>query len=127
MYVQLFVTVQLLEETLAVLALGKLRSEHGCSYEWKNGETQRLTKNWKTITCIMDNFVPIVVPGLSSSSSSSSASTSRPKDQSKSFGKSETSSDPMIEVPSMHAGNRCRRTLTSKPREAVVQHTKKTR
>ena len=23
----------------------------------------------------------------------------------------------------MHAGNRCRQTLTSKPREAVVQHT----
>ena len=33
----LFVTVQLLEETQAVLSLGKLCSEHGCSYEWKNG------------------------------------------------------------------------------------------
>ena len=30
-----FVTVQLLEETPAVLSLGKLCSEHGCSYEWK--------------------------------------------------------------------------------------------
>ena len=46
----LFVTVQLLEETPAVLSLGKLCSEHGCSYEWKNGETPRLTKNWKTTT-----------------------------------------------------------------------------
>ena len=34
----LFVTVQLLEETPAVQSLGKLCSEHGCSYEWKNGE-----------------------------------------------------------------------------------------
>ena len=46
----LFVTVQLLEETPAVLSLGKLCSEHGCSYEWKNGETPRLTRNGKTIT-----------------------------------------------------------------------------
>ena len=77
-YVQvldLFVTVQLLEETAAVVSLGKLCAEHGCSYEWENGETSRLTNNGKTITCIMDNFVPLVVPGLSSSSSCSSAST----------------------------------------------------
>ena len=60
----LIVTVQLLEETPAVLSLGKLCSEHGCSYEWKNGETPRLTQNGKTIACIMDNFVPLVVPGL---------------------------------------------------------------
>ena len=31
----LFATVQLLAETPAVLSLGKLRSEHGCSNEWK--------------------------------------------------------------------------------------------
>ena len=43
----------------------------------------------------MDNFVPLVIPGLSSSSSSSSASTSRPKDQSNSSGESETTSDPV--------------------------------
>ena len=41
-------------------------------------------KNGKTITCTVDNFVPLVVPGLSSSSSSSSASTYRPNDQSNS-------------------------------------------
>ena len=92
-----------LARKIAVLSLGKLCSEHGCSNEWKNGETPRLTKNGKTITCIKNNFVPLVVPGLSSFSSSSSASTSRPKDQSNSFDKSETSS----------AGNRCRQILTS--------------
>ena len=72
----LFVTVQLLEETPAVVSLGKLCSEHGCSYEWKKSETPQLAQNGKTITCIMDNCVPLVVPGLSSSSSSNSASTS---------------------------------------------------
>ena len=62
-------------------------------HDWKNGETPRLTKNGNTITCTMDNFVPLVVPGLSSSSSSSSASTSRTKGQSSSSGDSEQSSD----------------------------------
>ena len=53
----LFATVQLLDETPAVLSLGNLCSEHGYSYEWKNGETPRLTKNGIKITCTMDNFV----------------------------------------------------------------------
>ena len=64
-YVQdldLFVTVQILEETSPVLSLGKLCSEHGCSYEWTNRETPRLTPNGNTIACTMDNFVPLVVP-----------------------------------------------------------------
>ena len=59
-YVQdldLFVTVQLLEETPAVLSLGALCSEHGYSYEWKNGETPQLAQNGKSITCTMYNFV----------------------------------------------------------------------
>ena len=107
-YVQdldMFFTVQLLEETPAVLSLAKICSEHGCSYEWKSGETPRLTqKMGGTIYCIMDNFAPCVVPGLSSSSSSSSsASTSRPKDQSNSSGESETSSDPVTTRSAKHA------------------------
>ena len=102
-YLDLFVTVQLLEETPAGLSLGKLCSEHVCSYGWKNGETPRLTPNGKTITCRMDNFVPLAVPGLLSSSSSSSASTSRPKDQSNSSGESETLSDPMTTRSAKHA------------------------
>ena len=39
-----FVTVQLLEETPAVLSLGKLCKDHGCSYEWVSGQEPRLTK-----------------------------------------------------------------------------------
>ena len=107
-----FVTVHLLEETPAVLSLGKLCSEHGCPYEWENGETPRSTQNGKTITCIMDNFVPLVVPGLSSSSSSSSASTSRPKDQSKSSGESEASTDPMTTRRAKHA---CQKPMQTNP------------
>ena len=99
----LFVTQQLLDETPAVPSLDKLCSEHGSSYEWINGETPRLTQNGKTITCFMDNFVPLVVSGLSSSSSNSSASTSRPKDQSKSSGESEASTDPMTTRRAKHA------------------------
>ena len=43
----LFVTVQLLEETPAVLSLGKLCEDHGYSYEWVNGQKPRLTKEGK--------------------------------------------------------------------------------
>ena len=75
----LFVTVQLLEETPAFLSLGKLCEEHGCSYEWVSGHKPRLTKQEKKIKCKTHNFVPLVVPGLSSSSGASSSSTSPPK------------------------------------------------
>ena len=59
-----FVTVQLLEETPAVLSLGKLCEDHGYSNEWVSGQEPRLTKNGKSITCKTDNFVPLVVPGV---------------------------------------------------------------
>ena len=62
----LFVAVQLLEDTTAVLSLGKLCEEHGYSHEWVSGQKPRLTKEGKTITCNTDTFVPLVVPGLSS-------------------------------------------------------------
>ena len=34
----LFVTVMLLQEILAVLSLGKLCEEHGYTYHWKSGQ-----------------------------------------------------------------------------------------
>ena len=76
----LFVTVQLLKETPAVLSLGKLCEDHGYSYEWVSGQKPRLTKEGKTITCKTDNFVHFVVPGLSTSSGSNSSSTSALQD-----------------------------------------------
>ena len=56
-----FVIVQLLEETPAVLSLGKLCDDHGYSYEWISGQKPRLIPNGKTIFCEADNFAPLVV------------------------------------------------------------------
>ena len=79
----LFVTVQLLEETPAVPSLGESCSEHG-SDEWASGQKLHLTKEGKTILCKTENFVP-VVPGLASSSSASSSSASLPQESSSSL------------------------------------------
>ena len=67
----LFVTVQVLDETPAVLSLGKLCEDHGYSYEWVSGQKPLLTEV-KTITCKIDNHVPPVVPELSAHPGSSS-------------------------------------------------------
>ena len=64
-------TMKLLEDTPAVLSLGKLRDEHGYSCELIDGQKPHLIKNGIRIKCNTENFVPIVVPGLSTSSSSS--------------------------------------------------------
>ena len=61
-----FVTVQPLEETLAVLSLVKLCEDHGYSNEW-------VTENGKIIFCKTDNLIPLVVPGLSVNSGSGSS------------------------------------------------------
>ena len=63
----IFLTMKVLENTPAVLSLGKLCDANGYSYEWTNGQKPHLIKNGIRI-----HFVPIVVPGLSTSSSSSS-------------------------------------------------------
>ena len=46
----LFLTVQLLNESPAVLSLGKLCDDHGYSYEWVSGQKPRLTTEGKTIS-----------------------------------------------------------------------------
>ena len=74
----IFLTMKVLENTPAVLSLGKLCDENGYSYEWINGQKLHLIQNGIRTQCNTENFVPIVVPGLSTSSSSSSRhSTSR--------------------------------------------------
>ena len=65
----IFLTMKVLQYTPAVLSLGKLCDEHGYSYEWINGQKPHLMKNGIRIQCNTENFVPIVVPGLSTSSS----------------------------------------------------------
>ena len=67
----IFLTMKVREDTPAVLSLGKLCDEHGYSHEWINGQEPHPIKNGIRIQCNMENFVPIVVPGLSTSSSSS--------------------------------------------------------
>ena len=69
----IFLTMKILENTLAVLSLGQLNDENGYSYEWINGEKTHLVKDGIQLICNTENFVPIVVPGLSSSSSASSS------------------------------------------------------
>ena len=70
----IFLTMKVFENTPAVLSLGKLCDEHGYSYKWINGQKPHLIQNGIRIQCNTENFVLIMVPGLSASSSSSSHS-----------------------------------------------------
>ena len=89
----IFLTMKVLENTPAVLSLGKLCDEKGYSYEWINGQKPHLIKNGIRIPCKSENFVPIVVPGLSSSSSGSSSTSKTPsRQESHSSSSSSTSS-----------------------------------
>ena len=88
-----FLTMKVLENTPAVLSLGKLCDENGYSYEWINGHKPHLIKDGIRIICNTENFVPIVVPGLSSSSSASSSTLRTPMKQ-ESRSSSSSSSSP---------------------------------
>ena len=66
-----FLTMKVLENTPAALSLGKLCDENGYSYEWINCQKPHIIKDGIRIQCTTENFVPIVVSGLSASSSSS--------------------------------------------------------
>ena len=56
----LFVTVMLLENTPAVLSLGKL-VKNLYSYHWTRGQKPHLIKNGKNFNCDTSNHVPFVV------------------------------------------------------------------
>ena len=88
----IFLTMKALKNTPAVLSFGKLCDENGYSYEWINGQKPHLIENVIRILCNTENFVPIVVPGLSSSSSGSSSTSKTPiKKESHSSSSSSTS------------------------------------
>ena len=98
----IFLTMKVLENTPAVLCLGKLCDENGYSYEWINGQKPHLNKDGIRIICNTGNFVPIVVPGLSSSSSASSSTLRTPMKQeshSSSSSSSSPSSPTVREIP----------------------------
>ena len=63
----LFVTLMLLEETSAVLSLGKLCDDHGYTYHWTSGQKPHLTQKVKRIDCNFSKNVLFVVFGLSTS------------------------------------------------------------
>ena len=89
----IFLTMKVLDNTPAVLSLGKLCDENGYSYEWINGQKPHLIKNGIRIPWNTENFVPIVVSGLSSSSSGSSSTSKTPwKQESHSSSSSSSSS-----------------------------------
>ena len=90
----IFLTMKVLEKTPAVLSLGTLCDENGYSYEWINGQKPHLIKNGIRIICNTENFVPIVVPGLTSSSSTSSSSLRTPRKQENHSSSSSSSSSP---------------------------------
>ena len=77
----IFLTMKVLENTPAVLSLGKLCDENGYSYEWINGQKPHLIKDGIRIICNTETFVPIVVPGLSRSSCGSSSTSRTPMKQ----------------------------------------------
>ena len=85
----IFLTMKVLENTPAVLSIGKLCDENGFSYEWINGQKPHLIKNGIRRRI----FVPIVVPGLTSSFSGCS-STSRTPLKQESHSSSSSSSSP---------------------------------
>ena len=89
----IFLNMRVLDNTPAVLSLGKLCDENGYSYEWINGQKPHLIKDGIRIICNTENFVPIVVPGLSSSSFGSS-STLRTFMKQESHSSSSSSSSP---------------------------------
>ena len=92
----IFLTMKVLDDTSAILSLGKLCDENGYSYEWINGQKPHLIKEGIRIICNTENFVPIVVLGLTSSSSGSSSSsrTSMKQESHSSSSSSSSSSSP---------------------------------
>ena len=103
----IFFSMKVLENTPAVLSLGKLCDEHGYSYEWINGQKPHLIKNNIRIPCNTENFVPIVFPGLSSSSSGSSSTSKTPSRQeihSASSSSTSSSSPTVSEMQSQERG-----------------------
>ena len=88
----IFLIMKVLDNTSAVLSLGKLCDENRYSYEWINGQKPHLIKDGIRIICNTENFVPIVVPGLSSSSSAFSSASRTPMKQGSRYSSSSSSS-----------------------------------
>ena len=98
----IFLTEKVLEITPAVLSLRKLCDEKSILTNGSMVKNHILLKNGIRIICNTENFVPIVVPGLSSSpsgSSSTSKTPSRQESHSSSSSSSSPSSPTVGEIP----------------------------
>ena len=76
---ELFMTVQIFDDTAAVLSSGSRSAEKTRLY-LRVDQWSKATSDGKIILCSTENVVLVVVEGLSSSSSSSSSSASSPQD-----------------------------------------------
>ena len=102
----IFLTLKVFANTPAVLSLGKLCDENGCSYEWIIGQKPHLIKNGIKIPCDTENFVRIVVPGLSSSSSGSSSTSRTPSKQESHCSSSSSASSSSLTVSEIQTRER---------------------
>ena len=93
----LLVTVMPLEETRAVLSLGKLCEDHGYTYHWPAVKKPHLTQHGKRIDCNLSNCVPFVVPGLSASSSTTPTPSSSSSSQDSVFDVNRFTENPVPE------------------------------
>ena len=69
----LFVANMLLDETPAVLSLGKFCEDHGYTYHWISGQKPHLTQNGKRTDCDTSNYVRVSSTTTTPTSSSSSS------------------------------------------------------
>ena len=127
-----FLTMKVFENTPEFLSLGKLCGENGYSYEWINGRRPHLIKNGTRIQCNTENFVPIVVPRLSSSTShhclSSTSMTPLRQEIDHPTSSSSSSTSPTTTVSS-DSETRAREDLSGKdsyPVSVSSEHVKKT-
>ena len=119
----IFLTMKVLDNTPAVLSLGKLCDENGYSYEWINGQKPHLIKDAIRIQCTAENFVPIVVPGLSSPSTGSSSTSETPSKQeshSSSSSSSSSSSPTVSEIQSQERGDATNSDISPVPMSNLV-------
>ena len=85
------------KNTPEVFSFGNHCDENGYSYEWINGQNPHLIQNRIRIPYNTENFVFIVIPGLSSSPSGSSSTSKTPSRQvSHSSPSSSLSSSPTV-------------------------------
>ena len=54
---ELFVTVQMLDDTLVVLSSGKLCEEHGCTYEWVSDQKTTVDREWRKNSIVPAGFI----------------------------------------------------------------------